>query len=37
MTYKGKRPMVHKINKLYQSGVSLTKRAMASIERGLKR
>ena len=37
MTYKGHRPMVRKINKMYQSGVSLTKRAMASIERSLKR
>ena len=35
MTYKGKRPTVRKITKVYKAGVSLTKKAMRGIERCL--
>lgn len=37
MTYKGQRPTVRKITKMYQSGVTLTKKAMREIEQCLER
>ena len=37
MTYKGIKPTVRKVTKVYRSGVSLTKRAMKSIEARLER
>jgi len=37
MTYKGNRPTVRKITKVYKAGVSLTKKAMRGIERCLQR
>ena len=37
MTYKGIKPIVRKVTKVYRSGVSLTKKAMKSIEARLER
>lgn len=37
MTWKGKHPVVTLVNKVYDKGIKLTKKAMAAYERLIKR